>query len=1060
MNARFVRLGFCAVMIVTPFTRDLCGQSATSGIVLVRHAPSIGGTVEGSIQQMSGESVTLNGSAVITGDLLVPGMPSVRLNGKLSYLDTTDATGASTPGSYEITVGGNSRLQRVVRRTDPWGLPVVNAPASPAGTRRVTVNSSTTAVGDFATVRDLTLNGNAGQVVVPPGHYGEFSASGSNAFAIGITGGTEPAAYSFQRLTLTGSAGLRILGPVVVTLANGAVVNGAIGTAGHPEWLALRISKGDLTLNGGATLMGYVMVPAGEVTLNGSSRITGGVISDRLTLTGGSVLQLFNQGPTAVITTPIGGTVLTAPVAMLAFRAAATDADGYVNKVVFAADRTTLGQSAAPYALDWQNVAVGTYHLTAIATDNAGASTSSLPITLVVNAPPTVALTAPMNRAIIAAPASVTLVADASDVDGTITSVEFFQGSTRLVTLNTTSYRHTTPPLPPDNYTFTARATDNRGATTTSSAVSVLVDALPITTVTPPPSSLAEGQQVTLTGTATDSDGTITKLELLRDTLVAATLTPSGAGNSFALTDPSRLTPGKYSYVVRTYDNTGLFGDSAAVLVTILPVLPYLADFEAREGYQLGPLDQRLGWTASGSAAVTDQAFYSGTRSVALNAATPAPEISQVFAPPSGRTVVFVDFFAQPVAEVDTAASTTFEIEGARFALRRNGTGGEVAAFNGDGNGGGAWQTTRFTSTLTNDNRTQDWIRFTARLDFSSKRWDLYVAANMVAADLGLLDRSANYLSTFKVRGATSGASRLDYLFAAAENPLFVDANFNGIEDGWETAHGLALTDENRNGDLDGDGVSNVQELANGTDPTDFYNGVLPVLTSLVENGRVGTDGLVAVKVTRASDGVAIANAPVTLAVTTGGASIAATIGGATVPQISVRTDAQGVARGYVTFTGTSDVLVATAKSGVSIQSIPIPIAPATDPEDTDGNGMADRWETVYFNQPGADPNADADGDGLTNLQEYNGRTDPTDFFNGVEPITEAGNGGAPDAAGALTMIVRKPDGTVWANAPVTFRITKGDRRMSATPGGPAYSMELTVRTNTGGVAKVYLEPL
>jgi hypothetical protein len=37
----------------------------------------------------------------------------------------------------------------------------------------------------------------------------------------------------------------------------------------------------------------------------------------------------------------------------------------------------------------------------------------------------------------------------------------------------------------------------------------------------------------------------------------------------------------------------------------------------------------------------------------------------------------------------------------------------------------------------------------------------------------------------------------------------------------------------------------------------------------------------------------------------------------------------------------------------------------------TDGTGMADGWEVLYFGHTGIDPNGDPDGDGLSNYQEY-----------------------------------------------------------------------------------------
>lgn len=51
-----------------------------------------------------------------------------------------------------------------------------------------------------------------------------------------------------------------------------------------------------------------------------------------------------------------------------------------------------------------------------------------------------------------------------------------------------------------------------------------------------------------------------------------------------------------------------------------------------------------------------------------------------------------------------------------------------------------------------------------------------------------------------------------------------------------------------------------------------------------------------------------------------------------------------------------------------------------TQTSDDDEDGIPDWWENKYFPNPQAcDPNADDDGDGLTNLEEYLARTDPLD---------------------------------------------------------------------------------
>ena len=286
--------------------------TAQTGTALVKHAPTLNGTIQGSIQQMLGENVVLNGGTSVTGDLLVPGLPTVQRNGNPTYAGSMDGIGATTPTGYQITLNGGVSLRHVIRRTNPVTLPAVAAPPSPTGSRTVLINSAGQSAGDFATLRHLTLNGSVGQYAIPPGTYGDFTANGGAGFTLGVAGATIPAVYNFQHLTLNGSTRLQIAGPVVVTVAYGFTANGNTGSSTNPAWLTLKIYSGNFTLNGGSNLYGYLTAPGGTVIVNGNSQLVGGVISDRLIVNGSGLLKLAqpvtaNQPPTAnplAVTTP------------------------------------------------------------------------------------------------------------------------------------------------------------------------------------------------------------------------------------------------------------------------------------------------------------------------------------------------------------------------------------------------------------------------------------------------------------------------------------------------------------------------------------------------------------------------------------------------------------------------------------------------------------------------------------------------------------------------------------------------------------------------------------
>ena len=88
---------------------------------------------------------------------------------------------------------------------------------------------------------------------------------------------------------------------------------------------------------------------------------------------------------------------------------------------------------------------------------------------------PSVTLTSPANNATFSEPATVSLAANASDDDGSVSKVEFFQGSVKLGEDVSSPYTLDWTGVLGGSYTLTAIATDNLGAQSTSSPVTIYV---------------------------------------------------------------------------------------------------------------------------------------------------------------------------------------------------------------------------------------------------------------------------------------------------------------------------------------------------------------------------------------------------------------------------------------------------------------------------------------------------------------------------------------------------------------------------------------------------------
>lgn len=187
-----------------------------------------------------------------------------------------------------------------------------------------------------------------------------------------------------------------------------------------------------------------------------------------------------NIPPTVSLVAPANNATFVAP-ASITLTANASDSDGTISKVEFYQGAIQLGAATtSPYTFTWTNVGPGNYSFAARALDNTGAPTTSNEVKITVlapaNAAPSASITSPVNNASFTAPASITINANAVDSDGTIAKVEFFNGSTLLGTDTSAPYSFTWSNVAAGNYALTVKATDDRGAVTTSSVVNLTVN--------------------------------------------------------------------------------------------------------------------------------------------------------------------------------------------------------------------------------------------------------------------------------------------------------------------------------------------------------------------------------------------------------------------------------------------------------------------------------------------------------------------------------------------------------------------------------------------------------
>jgi len=183
------------------------------------------------------------------------------------------------------------------------------------------------------------------------------------------------------------------------------------------------------------------------------------------------------------LTEPVSGALYHAPAAIVLSAIARAKQESHpIAKVEFFQGTNLIGAVAGPrprdqYTLNWIGVAAGNYAVTAKATNDKGDTDLSDPVSITVNALPSVSLTSPSSDAAFKAPANIPLAVQLADTDGSIANVEYFYGTTLITSLSAPPYSFVWTEVPQGTYALAARVTDNLGGVMTSVAVNVTVNA-------------------------------------------------------------------------------------------------------------------------------------------------------------------------------------------------------------------------------------------------------------------------------------------------------------------------------------------------------------------------------------------------------------------------------------------------------------------------------------------------------------------------------------------------------------------------------------------------------
>lgn len=490
-------------------------------------------------------------SALVTDSF---GNQAVSANVTIS-VNAAPSVGITTPGdATTITLGSSQAIQATAVPTTP-GATISNVVFKVNGSTIATVNSApytTTwtpgATGTY-TLTAVATDSNNVATTSPAVTVTVTSTSGpTNAPSVSLTSPTAGAAYVVGNtiaVAASASLGTGVLQSVTF------YVNGiSIGSSGAVPFAAT-----------------YTPSAAGDYTFTAVAADSSG----NQTTSSPVIVSVVNaNAPTVAVSSPASGTTLPVNVAQMLVATAASSSAS-ISRVDFFANNVAVGSDPTfPYTVSWTPNSVGTFRITAVATDSLGQQSTSAPVSYTVSAgtPPGVSITSPGNGSSFPVANPVSVVVSANSSTSTVASVQLFANGVSLGAKSTFPYTFTWTPSAAGNYSLTAIATDALGGIATSTAVSVTIggnSAPTISLITPTSGqSYSLGTGVLLAASAGDSDGTLANVKFFANGILLGTV--SSLPYTYSWVPQST---GTFQITAMATDNLGNVTTTSQVAVTV-----------------------------------------------------------------------------------------------------------------------------------------------------------------------------------------------------------------------------------------------------------------------------------------------------------------------------------------------------------------------------------------------------------------------------------------------------------------------------------------------------------